>query len=215
MRVILYYDVLLVSLDASHNLAQRLGTTYACHILQTYLVSTSFDECLGKVYVILHRVYWRMSNTKRSLCYHASILSVLYRRNHITWVIESAEYTGDVSTLSLLYLVEEFAQVLRTRAHAQSVQRTVQHVCLNASLVERLRPLANCLIRIFTIKQVNLLKTTTVSLHAVKASHLYYRRSNLYKLVHTWLILTSTLPHITKDQTELNFFCHLSLFCFF
>ena len=115
----------------------------------------------------------------------------------------------------MLYLIEEATQVLWTWAHAKCVERTVKHVSLDASLMERLCPLAYCDIWVLAIEEVNLLEATAISFYTVETSHLDDSWSDLQKLVNTWLILSGTLPHITEDQTELYLFCHCILYRFF
>ena len=141
-----------------------------------------------------------VGDAERSLSDHACFLCILDRRNHVAWVVQTAENTSDVSALSLLHLVEELAHILWHWAHAQSVQRAVKHVGLDASLMERLGPFAHRLVGVFSVEKVHLLETTTVCFNTVETSHLDDSRSHFYELVHTRLILTSTLPHVAEDQ---------------
>ena len=112
-----------------------------------------------------------MSDAERCLCYHACLLGILNRGNHIAHIVQTAEDTSNICTLSLLNLVEELAKVLGTWTHAKTIQCTVKHVCLDTCLMERLCPLTDTLIGILAIEQVNLLKATTISFYTVKASH--------------------------------------------
>ena len=77
MRVVLYDDVLLVSLDTLDNLAERYGATYAGHVLEADFVRSSVNKLLGKTHIILYRMYWRMSDTERCLGNHAALMSIL------------------------------------------------------------------------------------------------------------------------------------------
>ncbi len=208
MRVILNNDVLLICLDTSHNLTERIWATNTCHILQANFVSTCIDEFLCQIHVVFHRMDWRMSHTERCLCNHTCSLSILDGRNDIACVVQTTEDTSDVCTLSLLHLIKKLTQVLWTWTHAECVECTVEHVGLNTCLMERLGKCTHCLIWILSIKEIHLFKTTAVCFNAVEAAHLDNCRSHLHKLVNTWLILASTLPHITEDQTEFYFFCH-------
>ena len=209
MTVILNHDVLLVSLDTFHYLAQRYGTADACHILQADFICSCINKGLGQIDIILHCMNGAVSDTQSGLGYHASFLGILNGREHITRVVQTAEDTCDICSLCLLDLIEKLAQVLRTGTHAKAVQCTVQHVCLYAGLMKRLCPLAYTLVRVFTIEQIDLLKTTTICLHTVKATHSDNGRSHFYQLVHTWLIFTSTLPHVAENQAKLYFSFHL------
>ena len=212
MRVVLDDDVLLVCLDAFNNLAEAHGATDTSHVLQADFVGTGINELLGQVNIVLHGVDGAMGDAQRSLCYHASLLGITDGGNYVARVVKSAEDTGNVCTLSLLNLVEQFSQVLGAWAHAQGIQCTVEHVCLYACLVERLCPLADALVGVLAIEQVHLFKTTAVCFHAVKATHADDCRGHLQKLVNTRLVLACTLPHIAEDQTEFHFFHIIALF---
>ena len=66
--------------------------------------------------------------------------------------------------------------------------------------MERLCPLADTPVWVLTIEQVDLLKSTTICLDTIPTAHTDNGWSNLNQLVYAWLILTSTLPHVAKDQ---------------
>ena len=209
VRVVLNHDVLLQVLDASHNLAERYRTADTCHVFQTDFVSTGIDKLLGEVHVVFNSVDRGVGDAERSLGNHASLLCILDGRNHVAWVVQTAEDAGDVRALCLLHLIEELAHILWNWAHAQSVQSAVEHVSLDASLMERLCPFAHRLVGVFSVEEVHLLETTTVCFNTVETSHLDDGWSHFYELVHTRLILTSTLPHVAEDQREFYFFCHI------
>ena len=76
---------------------------------------------------------------------------------------------------------------------------------LDSGLTERLGPLPYRTVRVLAVKQVDLLKTTSVGLDPVETTHPDYRRGNFYQLVNPRLILSGTLPHISKYETELDF----------
>ena len=200
VRVVLDDDVLLQVLDALHNLAERYRTADTSHVLQADFVGTCLDELLGEVHVVFYGVDRGVGDAERSLSNHASLLGILNRRYHVAWVVQTAENTSDVCALCLLHLVEEFAHILGHWAHTQTVQRTVEHVGLDASLMERLCPSADRLVGVFSVEEVHLLKTTTVCFNAVETSHLDDSRSHFNELIYTRLILTSTLPHVAEDQ---------------
>ena len=142
----------------------------------------------------------RVCDTERSLSYHACFLCILDRRYNVAWVVETTEDTSDVSALLLLYYIEELAYVLRTWAHAETVESAVEHVSLDACLVERLCPFTNRLVWVLSVEEVYLLETTTVSFNTVEATHLDDCWSNFYELVNAWLVLACTLPHIAENQ---------------
>ena len=180
MRVILYDDIFLIVLDTGTYLSQCLWASDASHILETYLVSPGIDKGLCEVDVILYGMYWRMSDAQCCLCYHTSLMSIFYRRNNIAWVVKSAEDTCDISTLRLLNLIEQLSEVFWARTHTQAVQGTVEHVGLDACLMERLCPLANTFVGILTIKEVYLFEAATIGLDSVETSHTDDSRSYFY-----------------------------------
>ena len=67
--------------------------------------------------------------------------------------------------------IEQLTYVYWYRTHADAVQTTVEHVGLDAGLVERLGPLTDCFVRIFAIKEVYLFETATVCLNTVETTH--------------------------------------------
>ena len=215
MRVILYNNILLKLFDACNNLAQGNRTTDAGHILQTDFIGTGLNEGLCQINVILYRMNGAVGDAESCLCNHACLLGILDRGNNVTCVVQSTEDTGDIRTLCLLDLVEKLTYILGNGTHAQTVQGAVQHVGLNTCLMEGLCPLADTLVRVLAIEKVYLLKTTAIGLNAVETSHSDNSGSYLYQLIYTWLVLTCTLPHITKDQTKLYFFFHICVILIF
>jgi len=82
-------------------------------------------------------------------------------------------------------------------------------VGLDTYLVERLAESAHSVVRIFTSEKVNLLKSTAVGFHTGEATHLDDNGSNALQLVFAWLELARRLPHISVNETELDFLFHL------
>ena len=201
-------DVLLVGLDAGYNLAEAIGTTDAGHVLQTDFVGTSLDELLGEVDIVFNGMNRRESDAKGGLCNHACLLGISDRWNDVAWVVKAAEDTGDVGALLLLHDVEELAEVLGAWEHAEGIECTVEHMGLDASLVEGLGPLTNRTVRILTIEKVNLLEAAAIGFYTVPAAHLDDLWGYLNELVNSRLVLASALPHVTEDKRKLNFFCH-------
>ena len=148
-----------------------MRTTDTGHVLQTDLLRTAFDQLLSKVDIILSRVHFRIGDTHRCLCGHTRLFRPFDRRNDVTRIIETAENTGDIRTLRVLYFVHELAHICRHRVHAQCVQTTIQHMGLDTCLVERLTERTNGLVRVLSVQQVHLLTRTAVGLHTVKTTH--------------------------------------------
>ena len=153
-----------------------------------------------------------MGDAKRALRNHSRLVRISDGGGDVTYIVQSAESTRDVRTLRFLYFIKQFAHIGGHRAHAQTVQRTVQHMCLDAGFVERFRPLAHSLIGILAEQKIYLFKTAAIRFYTGKTSHLDNGGSYLYQLVYTGNILSGALPHIPEYQTELNFFFHTKLF---
>jgi hypothetical protein len=153
----------------------------------------------------------RIGDTERTLWSHATFLSPLDRRNDVAHIVQTIKDTGDISTLLSLHLVHQCTYIIRHRIHTKSVQTTVEHVSLDTYLIERLTESANCLVRIFACEEIYLFEGTTIRLNTAKAAHFDNNWGNLSQLIFTWLELTRALPHVSINETELNFLLHYLL----
>jgi len=205
MRVILNRNIF-DFLDTCHQLTQEYRTTNTRHILDTDFITSCINQLLGHIQIILYGMNRRISDAKTALRNHAGIMCITNGRNNIAYIVQSTECTGNVCTLSLLYFIEQLTYVGRYRTHSQTVQRTVEHVCLNSSFMKRLRPLTDSLVRIFTKQQVNLFKTSPVCFYTGKTPHFDNGWGHLHQLVYSRYVFSGTLPHITKNQTKFDFF---------
>ena len=106
MGVILNRNILYL-LDSLDYLTQRNRTADSRHILKTNLVSPSLYKLFSQVNVILHGMHRRIGNAERSLCYHPSLMSIAYGWDYVTGIVKSAEDTGNIRPLCLLYLIEK------------------------------------------------------------------------------------------------------------
>jgi len=82
-------------------------------------------------------------------------------------------------------------------------------VGLDAYLIERLAESAYRIIGVLAGKQINLLEGSAVGFDAGKATHVDDDGSDALQLVFTWLELSGRLPHISINETELDFLFHL------
>ena len=73
----------------------------------------------------------------------------MYGGDNVARVIKTVEDTCDVDPLCMLDVIHQLANVGRYGVHAQSVEATVQHVRLDARLVERLGEGAYSVVRVF------------------------------------------------------------------
>ena len=112
----------------------------------------------------------------------------------------------DVYALSMLHLIHQFAHIIGHGIHAKSIQATIEHVGLDAHLIEGLTEGAHGLIRILTCHEVHLFESTTIGLYTGKATHVDDNRSDAFQLVLARLKLTRRLPHVAIDEAKLNLF---------
>ena len=108
----------------------------------------------------------------------------------------------------MLHLIHQLANIVGHGVHTQRVEAAVEHMGLDAHLVERLAEGAHRLVGILAGKQVHLLEGTAVGLNAGKASHLDYHWGYAFELSLQRLKLSRTLPHISIYETELDFLFH-------
>jgi hypothetical protein len=188
--MILDDDIGVLLLDHTHKLAQHGRLSYAGHILEANLWSSCGYQLFSDACIVLSGMDGRGSDTEGSLGYHASLESIFDAGNNVAYIIESAEDAGYVHSLCMLYLIHKAAYIGRYREHAQRVESTVEHVGLDANFVERLGEGANCLVGVFSIKQVDLLECSTIGLYAGKASHADDGWCHTDKLISSRLILS-------------------------
>ena len=134
--------------------------------------------------------------------------SYITGHNNARNLIRKVENAGDIRPLRFLDLVEQLPQVLGTGTHPHGVQPPVQHMRLDAGLVERLRPLTHGDVGVLPVQQIHLLKSSAVGLDAVETAHPDDGWGYFHELVHARLILTRALPHIPEYQAQFDFSCH-------
>ena len=208
MAVILYDDFRMFVLDRLGELSEQCRLTDTSHILETDFCSTCRDKLVGDCRIIFHGVYRRSGDTECGLWCHSCLKSPLDARDDVSHVVESAEDTGDVNTLGVLYLILKCSHIVRHRIHTQSVKTAVEHVSLYTHLIEWLTECSYCRIRIFAGEKVDLFKSSSVGLHTREASHLDYHRSDALQLIFARLELARRLPHVSVYETELDFLFH-------
>ena len=212
MAVVLDDDVGVLLFDGSNNRSQHSGTTDAGHVFQADLLRAAGNQFLCQIDVIFSRVYLAVRDAHRGLGDHACSFGPFDGRDDVARVIQTAEDTRDIRALRMLDLIHQFAYVRGNGVHAQRVQSAVQHVRLDSRLTKRFGERTNRQIRVLTIQQIHLLRRATVSLHAVKATHVNNHRGNLGQLIFARHIFARTLPHVSIHETELYFFLHIVFF---
>jgi hypothetical protein len=191
VSVILYKNVRMLGLDALGQGTEHSGLTDTCHILQTDFLCTCSNQLVGNLRVVFYGMNRAGGDTQGSLRNLAGLLRPLNAGDNITCIVQSAEDTGNVNALSLLYFVHQRTNIVGHRVHTQGVQTTIKHVCLDAHLVERLAESTYSVVRIFTCHEVYLLKCTAVGFHTGKAAHIDNGWGNTLQLVLTRLELTA------------------------
>ena len=213
VTVVLYLDVRIFLFDIGHQLSQHIGTADTGHVLKANFIGAVFHHLVHNIHVIGDGVYGGIGDGQGHLRNHAAFFGANHGAFEVAVVVEAAEGTGDVRSLLFLDLEHEFTHIQRNRIHAQGVETALQHVGLDAGLVERRGPGAHGLVGVFAKEEVHLLKSAAVGFHTVKAAHVDDGGRHLYKLIHPGDIFPGTLPHVPVNQGELDFtFCHIVLF---
>ena len=143
VAVILDLDVRVFLLDLADDLAKDRGTADAGHVLKADLVRAVLDQFVHDAHVVIDGVDGGVGYGEGGLGDHAGFLGIFDRKLEVAVVVEAAEGAGDVGALLLLHLEHEFADVCGDGVHADGVEATLEHMCLDAYLVEGGGPLAD------------------------------------------------------------------------
>ena len=209
VSVILDDNLRIFLLDHLRQLAQESRLTDTCHIFQTDFLSTGFNHLVGDVHVVLQRVNRRGGDTERSLWCHTCLFCPLDAGDDVAHIVQTVEDTGDINTLSVLHLIHQGTNIIGHRIHTQCIQTAIQHVRLDASLVERLTESTNGIVGVLACQQVYLLEGSTIGFYTGKTAHFDNNGSNALQLIFAWLELTRTLPHVSINKTKLYFLFHI------
>ena len=182
MAMVLNYDMWIFLLYACGKLGKESRSSDTCHILKTDLVAAIFYYLIDYAHVVIHGMDRRIGYRKSNLRNHSRLLGILHTETEVTMVIKSTERTGDICTLSLLDLVHKFAHVSWHWVHTKCIQTSLKHMSLDSGLSERRSPFAYSPVRILSKEEINLLESTSICLHTVKATHIDDCRSNLFQL---------------------------------
>ena len=152
VTVVLDDDIWMLLFDSCYDGTQHCWTTDTCHVLQTDLLCAVGNKFLCQIDIVFRIVHLRIGDTHGRLRRHACFFRPLNRWDDVARVIQSAEDTGDIHALCVLYLIHQLAHIRWHRVHSQCVQTAVQHVGLDTRLVEGLGKGAYCYIGILTIE---------------------------------------------------------------
>ena len=200
-------------LDGLGQLAEHGGLSDSCHVLEADFGCAGLYQLIGYLAIVFHGMHGRGGDTQGGLWCHAGLESPFDTGYDVTGVVQSAEDTGDVDALCVLHLVLQSAHVVGHGIHAEGVEATVEHVGLDAHLVERLTEGSHSEIGVLARHQIHLLKGTTIGFHSGETAHVDDNGGNTLQLVLTGLELARTLPHVPVDETKLDFFLHKCFSC--
>src|SRR5574344_1410336 len=111
-------------------------------------------------------------------------------RNDIAFVIESAEDTRYVYTLSMLNTIHQTTYISRNWVHSECVKSTIKHMSFDTGVIERFTECSDCRIWILSSQKINLFECSTVSFNTCETTHINDYRSNTLQLIFAWLKLT-------------------------
>ena len=178
VAVVLHLDLRVALLDAGDDQAELRRTADAGHVLEADLVCAVLHELVHQLEIIFHRVHGGVRDGEGGLGNHAGLLRVFDGKLEVARIVQTAEGAGNVGALRLLDLEHQFAHVRGHGIHTQGVEAALQHMGLDAGLVEGGRPLADGDVRVFAVKEVHLLERAAVGLDAVEATHVNDSRSH-------------------------------------
>ena len=136
VTVVLHLDFGVLCLNVVHNLAQADGATHASHIFERDFLRAGGDEFVGHLHIVFGGVHLRIGDAHGGLRNHACYVGPLDGRDDVAHVVEAAEDTGDVNALGFLHLIHQLAHVGGHGVHPQSVEGAVEHVALDAALMQ-------------------------------------------------------------------------------
>ena len=180
--MILHLDMRILLLDLAGKLGKEGRTSDSCHILETDLVATILYDLVHHTHVIFNGMDRRIGDRKRHLRDHTSFLCIFDTETKVPVVIQTAERTRYVSTLCMFNLIHKLTHISRNRVHAESVKASLEHMSLDAGLMEWSRPFAYSLVWILSEEKVHLLECTSIGLDTVEAAHIDDGRSHFLQL---------------------------------
>ena len=190
MAMVLDDDIGMLFLDHLGQLPQENRLADTRHVLQADLLCPCLDLLISQMGVVFERMDRRGRDAQGPLCCHTSFLCPLDRRSDIAYVIQSVEDTGNIHALCMLDPVHHLPHIIRDRIHTKGIQATVQHVGLDASLVQRLGKGTDSIVRVLPSKKIDLLEATPIRLDTGKATHLDEDWRDTSQLIFAWLKLT-------------------------
>ena len=205
MAVILDDNFGMLLLDHTRQFAEHGGLTHTCHILQADFGCTSSNQLVGNVGIVLGRVDGRGRDAESGLRRHTSLERIFDGGNNVAHIVQTAEDTGDIRTLSVLHFVHQAAHIGGHGEHTQGVETAVEHVGLDTCLVEGLGKGAHGLVGVFAVEQIDLLEGTTIGFYSAEAAHFDNHGSDTFELVFAGLKFARTLEHVAIDKAKLYF----------
>ena len=196
-------------LDAACQFAEEDRLADTGHVLQAEFFCTGGNLLVGQLAVVFDGVDRGGGDAERTLRCHAALLRPLQCRGDVADVVQTVEKTGDVHALRVLHTVHHRTHVVRNRIHTEGIQTAVEHMGLDAGLVQDPGVGTDGLVGILTGEEVHLLEGAAVCFYTCETAHLDEDRRNTYQLILAWLELAGALPHVSVNETELNFLSHI------
>ena len=207
--MILYDDIGMLGLDRLGKSTEQGGLTDTGHVLEADFLSAGSYHLVGYLGVVFYGVHRAGGDAEGGLRGHAGSLGPFHAGNDVAHIVQTAEDTGYIHTLSVLHFVLQLAHVVGHGIHAEGIQSAVEHMGLDAYLVERLTEGTDSAVGVLAGKQVHLLKGTTVGFHSVEYSHVDDGGGNALQLVLAGLEFARRLPHVSINETELDSLFHI------
>ena len=212
MAMVLHLDMRIFLLYPGCQLSKECRASDTCHILETDLITAISDHMVYDTHIVIHGMYRRIGYRKGDLRYHACLFRILHAQTQVPVVVETAERTGNVRTLSFLHLIHELADICRNRIHTEGIESSFEHMGLDAGLMEWGSPFTDRLVRILAKEKVHLFESASIGLDTVKAAHVNDCRSDFLQLSDSRDIFARRLPHVPVYKGKLYFSSHKLIF---
>ena len=122
----------------------------------------------------------RGGDTQSSLWRHARFFCPLDAWNDVANIVQTIENARDIHALGMFHLVHQGANVIGYGIHAQCIQSTIEHVCLDTHLVKGCAEGADSIVRVLACQQIYLFKSASVGFYTSKTAHFYNDWSNAF-----------------------------------
>ena len=208
VSMVLDNDFGVLVLNHFRELTKECRLADAGHIFQANLLGAGCNFLVGQLGIVLKRVHGRGGDAECALRCHAGFLGPTDGRSDVSDVVQAVEDARDVHALGVFHAVHHGAYVVGHGIHTEGVEAAVEHMGLDAHLVERLAECPHGIVGVLAGQQLHLLEGAAIGFHAGETTHIDNHRGDALQLILAWLELARALPHVPIDETELNFLAH-------